>query len=135
MSLTPVPPIKPSAAVVSSNNTAVNLAHDPAKQSDTAENTQEPNVTITEVEPHIFVRKSKNSKYIIEYHRDLCIGANTCTLAANTFAMDDENKAVLIENPQDEDDDEIILAAAQSCPVFAIIIKDAATGEQIFPVF
>jgi ferredoxin len=92
-----------------------------------------PAVTITEVEPQVFIRKSKNSKYIIEYHRDACTGASTCTMAEHTFAMDDENKAILINNSDTEDDDEIILAAAQSCPVFAIIIKDAATGEQIFP--
>jgi ferredoxin len=72
-------------------------------------------------------------KYIIEYHRDVCIGAASCAaIASATFGMDDENKAFLI-GEGDWDDEELILAAAQSCPVFAIIIKDAETGEQLFP--
>lgn len=75
----------------------------------------------------------KNRKYIIEYNRDACIGAASCAaIAPFTFGMDDENKAFLIDEGE-WDDEELILAAAQSCPVLAIIIKDAATGEQIFP--
>lgn len=82
----------------------------------------------------IFVRRSKNSKYIVEYNRRKCIGITTCAaIASNTFRMDERNKAVLI-NEEKDDDDDIILAAAQSCPAFAIVIKDAETGEQIFPV-
>ncbi len=92
--------------------------------------------TITEVEPGVFVRKSKNSKYIIEYHREICIGAGSCAqIAPATFEMDDENKAVFVQKEgENEDVDDVILAAAQSCPVFAIIVKDAETGEQLFPL-
>jgi ferredoxin len=72
------------------------------------------------------------SKYIVEVIRELCIGAASCVaIAADTFMLDEENKAYLIESEWDQDD--IIMAAAQSCPTFAIIIKDAATGKQIFP--
>ena len=80
-----------------------------------------------------YVGKSTKRKYIVEYHRDACIGAASCAaIAPLTFEMDEENKALIIEEGE-WDDEEIILAAAQSCPVFAIIIKDAETGEQIFP--
>ncbi len=79
--------------------------------------------------------EGKNPKrtYIIEILRDVCIGAASCVaIAPETFQLDDENKVVLVES--DWDEEEIILAAAQSCPVFAIIVKDAATGQQIFPI-
>lgn len=73
-----------------------------------------------------------SSKYIVEVKRDLCIGAASCVaIAANTFQLDEKNLVYILETDWDQDD--IVLAAAQSCPVFAIIIKDAATGKQIFP--
>jgi ferredoxin len=72
-------------------------------------------------------------RYQIEILRDVCIGAASCVaIAPETFGLDDENKVVIVESDWDEED--IILAAAQSCPVFAIIVKDAETGQQIFPV-
>ncbi len=72
------------------------------------------------------------SKYIVELNRDVCIGAASCVaIAGATFKLDETNKVLLVEG--DWDTDELILAAAQSCPVFAIKIKDAATGRQIFP--
>lgn len=93
------------------------------------------NIEITESEPRVFVRRSKNSKYVIKYYRDLCTGIGTCSLiAGNTFEMDAENKAKLIELPVSEDTDEDILAAAGSCPVLAIHIYDAETGQKIFPI-
>ncbi len=96
-------------------------------------------LVVQDVQPEVVkdgefhVGKNKKRKYIIEYHRDVCIGAASCAaIAPMTFGMDDENKAFIIEEGE-WDDEELILAAAQSCPVFAIIIKDAETGEQIFP--
>lgn len=74
----------------------------------------------------------KKSKYKITVKRDLCIGAASCSaIAPKTFELDDKNIAVIKEEEWDED--ELILAAAQSCPVFAIIIENTETGEQIFP--
>lgn len=94
---------------------------------------QNDDVVVESPEPEFFIRKAKSSKFIVEYHRDMCIGAAACAaIAPNTFLMDDENKAVFtVADEVDEDD--AILAAAQSCPVFAIIVKDAETGEQVFP--
>ena len=69
------------------------------------------------------------SKIVID--RDLCIGAATCvTIAPNTFQMDDENKAILINATGD--DAETILAGAESCPTKAIFLYDE-NGEQIYP--
>lgn len=101
--------------------------------SDISATTSDEQVEITNPSPDFYVRKHKGSRYIVEYRRDLCTGAVVCSLIApNTFAMDDENKAVLIHSVE-LDSDDVILAAAQSCPALAIIIKDAETGEQIFP--
>ena len=76
--------------------------------------------------------KSEKSKYLVEIDRDVCIGAASCVaIAANSFKLDEQNKVLILED--DWDSDELLLAAAQSCPVFAIKIKDAATGKQIFP--
>lgn len=69
------------------------------------------------------------SKIVID--RDLCIGAGTCvTLAPETFQMDDENKAILVDLRGN--DAETILMAAESCPTKAIFLYDE-NGEQVYP--
>lgn len=73
-----------------------------------------------------------NSKYRLEIDREACIGAASCVaIAGNTFTLDEANKVLIIEG--DWDTDEIVLAAAQSCPVFAIKVFENETGKQIFP--
>lgn len=73
-----------------------------------------------------------NSKYRVEINRDICIGAASCVaIAGNSFKLDDKNKVLIVESEWDNDD--LILAAAQSCPVFAIKIFDKESGKQIFP--
>ena len=64
--------------------------------------------------------------------RDLCIGAATCVaIAPNTYILDSEAKAVVLDTIE-QDSDEIILDAARGCPVAAIIIVDE-TGKKIYP--
>lgn len=71
-------------------------------------------------------------KYQVKVVRSLCIGAATCVaLAPTTFELDTENKAVIKAGTTDPS--ETILMAAQSCPVKAIVITDAETGEQVWP--
>jgi ferredoxin len=71
-------------------------------------------------------------KYKVKVVRDLCIGAASCVAFSPTvFELDAEKKAIVINNAAD--DEENILLAAQSCPTKAIIITDAATGEQVWP--
>ena len=64
--------------------------------------------------------------------RDLCIGAATCiAIAPKAWALDDEAKAIILDTSEEETD-ETLIEAAQSCPVFAIIITDK-DGKQIYP--
>ncbi len=78
---------------------------------------------------------------------DLCIGAASCvTIAPDTFAMNTENKAEVIdhgvtpdapayERVVDVTEDELqnIILGAQSCPTLAITVCNADTGEQLYP--
>ena len=71
-------------------------------------------------------------KWRIEIDRDLCIGAASCVaLAMKTFALDSENKAVVMEGEGDVPD--MVKLAAESCPTKAIILYDDETGEQEYP--
>lgn len=71
-------------------------------------------------------------KYKVKVVRDACISAASCVaVAAATFELDDENKAVIKEGSTDPE--ETILMAAQSCPTKAIIITDNETGKQVWP--
>jgi ferredoxin len=64
--------------------------------------------------------------------RELCYGFGDCVDSApGVFELDDEDKSVVVDpNAQPRDD---ILMAAQDCPVDAITITDAETGEQLYP--
>lgn len=73
-----------------------------------------------------------DKKYRIRIDRNLCIGAASCVaLAIKTFALDEENKAVIIS--EDQDSAESIKMAAESCPTKAIILENVETGEQEYP--
>ncbi len=73
-----------------------------------------------------------NNGWTVEVDHGVCIGAAPCTaMAPNTFALDDDAKAAILATV-DQDDQETILNAARSCPVAAIIIKDAE-GNVVFP--
>ncbi|OGG07355.1 hypothetical protein A2872_03460 [Candidatus Gottesmanbacteria bacterium RIFCSPHIGHO2_01_FULL_42_12] len=72
-------------------------------------------------------------KYKVKVDRDICIGAASCVaISEPTFTLDGENKAV--PHAESMDTPENILMAAQSCPTKAIIIVDAETGKQVWPV-
>ncbi|MDO8609474.1 MAG: ferredoxin [bacterium] len=75
----------------------------------------------------VTVRKLK-----VRVDRDLCIGAATCiAIAPNTFILDDEAKAIIIDTVA-QDSDETIIDSAKACPVAAVIIEDDK-GNKIFP--
>lgn len=64
--------------------------------------------------------------------RDLCIGAATCVaIAPNTFILDSDAKAVILDSGE-LDTDETIIDSAKGCPVAAIIIEDEK-GNRVFP--
>jgi len=72
----------------------------------------------------------KIAKIIVD--RDLCIGAASCVaIAPGVFALDDENKAFVVD--QNGADNDTILLAAQSCPTKAIFLFDE-NGNQIYPL-
>ncbi len=67
----------------------------------------------------------------VRVDRTLCIGVSNCVAYAPTvFALDEENKAVVLD-PSSVDDD-TLLEAAESCPENAIIVEDDE-GKQIYP--
>jgi ferredoxin len=74
-----------------------------------------------------------NSNYDIEIVRRRCTAIGTCMdEASRTFDMDDE--AVAFVTNANGNSDEEILAAAKSCPVDAIFLKDKTTGERVWPL-
>jgi ferredoxin len=67
----------------------------------------------------------------VRVDRDLCIGVGNCVAFAPTvFALDEENKAIVLDPPSVDDD--TLLEAAGSCPENAIIIEDDE-GHQLYP--
>ena len=71
-------------------------------------------------------------KYKVWVDRELCIGAATCiAVAPNTFELDNEAKAVVLETA-DKDTIETIIESAKACPGAAVIIEDEK-GKRIFP--
>lgn len=75
---------------------------------------------------------NQKRRYKIKIDRNLCIGAASCVaLAMKTFALDSENKAVVLEGEGDVPD--LVKLAAESCPTKAIILENTETGEQEYP--
>ena len=67
----------------------------------------------------------------IEVDRALCFGFGDCVDTAPTvFALDDENVATVIDPNGARLD--LIVEAAQNCPVDAIVITDA-DGVRLYP--
>lgn len=78
---------------------------------------------------------------------DLCIGAASCvTIAPDTFVMNTENKAEVLDHgvapdapayerivETTEDEVQNIILGAQSCPTLAITVFDIDTGTQLYP--
>ncbi|MGD2110098.1 MAG: ferredoxin [Phycisphaerae bacterium] len=71
-------------------------------------------------------------KLKVTIDRDECIGDGLCANEApETFEMDDESKAVVLNASGDDRDS--IIEAAKACPVDAIKVVDKDTGEQLVP--
>lgn len=81
----------------------------------------------------------------VRVDRELCIGAATClAMMSDVFELDDEQKAVMVKkdgsktskktvvSDLNNEDQEALLMAAQSCPTQAIILE-AEDGGQIYP--
>ena len=62
----------------------------------------------------------------------LCVGNAMCeTFASNVFRLNDNRQSEAVDPAGDSE--EKILEAAENCPVSAITVEDADTGEQLFP--
>jgi ferredoxin len=67
---------------------------------------------------------------VIDYDR--CVGSSICVLTApGTFALNDDRQSTVIDPTGDVE--EKVLEAAEGCPMAAIIVEDADTGERLFP--
>ncbi len=67
----------------------------------------------------------------ITVDKDGCIGASACVaMAAHTYAIDNDGKAVILDTAT-EDSEDAIIDSARACPVQAIKIKRVSTGEDI----
>ena len=61
-----------------------------------------------------------------------CVGNAMCeSIAPSVFRLN-ENRQSEVVNPEG-DTEEKILEAAENCPVSAIFVEDAETGERLFP--
>ena len=61
-----------------------------------------------------------------------CVGNAMCeAIATKTFRLNDDRQSEAV-NPEGDPEAQI-LEAAENCPMSAIIVEDADTGEQLFP--
>ena len=68
----------------------------------------------------------------ITANKDLCISAASCVaMAPDHFKLDENGKVDVIAEVSDYD--EAAVNAAMSCPVLAIEIFDAESGEKLYP--
>lgn len=68
----------------------------------------------------------------ISVDHNRCVGSTMCVqFAPAVFALDDAGQSV-VEDPGGSSRGQVIDAASQ-CPMEAITVVDAATGEELFP--
>ena len=71
-------------------------------------------------------------KLRVSVDHDACVGNAMCvTIATGTFSLDDDRQSQVV-NPEG-DTEQNIVEAAENCPVAAIKVEDAETGESLFP--
>ncbi len=69
-------------------------------------------------------------KITVDYN--VCVGNAMCeTFATNTFGLNDDRQSYVKDAAGDPED--TIVLAAENCPVTAITVEDAETGEILFP--
>jgi ferredoxin len=71
-------------------------------------------------------------KLRISVDHNVCVGNQMCeTFATKTFRINDKRQSEVVDPAGDSE--EAILEAAENCPVSAILVEDAETGEKLFP--
>lgn len=62
----------------------------------------------------------------------VCVGNAMCeAIATSTFRLNEQRQSEAVDPGGDTP--ETILEAAENCPVSAIVVEDAETGERLFP--
>ncbi|MFC9438621.1 ferredoxin [Nocardia sp. NPDC057030] len=70
-------------------------------------------------------------KWRVEVDRGACLGSGMCTgLAPEHFTLVDGRSSPIAEVVQPDD---LLIDAAESCPIEAILIRAADTGEILSP--
>ena len=68
----------------------------------------------------------------VRVDRQACVGNAMCeAIAPKVFRLDENRQSEVVDPAGDSA--EKILEAAENCPVSAIFVEDAETGEQLFP--
>ncbi|MEV0599514.1 ferredoxin [Streptomyces sp. NPDC050315] len=71
-------------------------------------------------------------RWQVEVDRGVCIGSGLCASAApGGFRLDTARQSHPVTDEVDAQ--EAVLAAAEGCPVEAIVITEANSGEAVFP--
>jgi ferredoxin len=71
-------------------------------------------------------------KLRVRVDHNACVGNAMCeTIAPKVFRLNDNRQSEAVDAAGDSV--EKILEAAENCPVSAIFVEDAETGEQLFP--
>ena len=69
-------------------------------------------------------------RYEASIDPEVCIGAQMCVgIAPETFEFDEQTRTTRVVGGASEDDG--LLDAADMCPVSAIVVRDADSGEQL----
>ena len=71
-------------------------------------------------------------KLLVRVDHNVCVGNAMCeTFAPHVFRLNDNRQSEAVDPAGDSE--EQVLEAAENCPVSAITVEDAETGEQLFP--
>jgi ferredoxin len=71
-------------------------------------------------------------RLLVRVDHNVCVGNAMCeTFAPHVFQLNDNRQSEVVDPAGDSE--EKILEAAENCPVSAITVEDAETGEQLFP--
>jgi ferredoxin len=71
-------------------------------------------------------------KLKVTVDHDVCVGNAMCPhIAGKVFQLNADRQSEVTD--PDGEPREVVLEAAEACPVSAITVVDADTGEQLFP--
>ncbi len=73
---------------------------------------------------------ARTVRVTVDHH--VCVGNAMCeTIAPNVFVLNEQRQSEAVHPAGDTV--EKILEAAENCPVSALLVEDAETGERLFP--